>query len=127
MTRTSATSTDDVTAGVVCSFCLKPTSDIATMVAGPGVFICDECVGLCAELIETKPAVMSKLPSWKERVSDQDLLETLPKIAAAGTQVDRQLAEWVTQARARGITWTKIGAALGMTRQSAWERFSGEE
>jgi hypothetical protein len=127
MTRTSATSTDEVTADVVCSFCLKPTSDIATMVAGPGVFICNECVGLCVELIETKPAVTPKLPSWKERASDQDLLETLPKIAAAGTQVDRQLAEWVTQARARGITWTRIGAALGMTRQSAWERFSGEE
>jgi ATP-dependent Clp protease ATP-binding subunit ClpX len=30
-------------------------------------------------------------------------------------------------ARSRGITWTRIGAALGMTRQSAWERFSGED
>jgi hypothetical protein len=25
------------------------------------------------------------------------------------------------------ITWTRIGAALSMTRQSAWERFSGED
>lgn len=121
------TATEDVTADVACTFCLKPTSDVATMVAGPGVFICNECVALCVELIETKPAGMPKLASWKERVSDQELLTTLPKIAAAGIQVDRQLAEWVTQGRARGITWTRIGAALGMTRQSAWERFSGEE
>jgi ATP-dependent Clp protease ATP-binding subunit ClpX len=33
----------------------------------------------------------------------------------------------VSKARARGITWARIGAAIGMTRQAAWERFSGEE
>jgi hypothetical protein len=27
----------------------------------------------------------------------------------------------------RGMTWARIGAALQITRQSAWERFSGEE
>ena len=127
MTGAKETPTEDVTAGIACSFCLKPTTEVTTMVGGPGVFICNECVALCVELIETKPAVIPKLPSWKERVSDHDLLATLPKIAAAGTQVDRQLAEWVVVARGRGITWTRIGAALGMTRQSAWERFSGEE
>src|SRR5258708_40127866 len=104
MTRTSATSTDDVTAGVVCSFCLKPTSDIATVVAGPGVVISNECVGLCVELIETKPAVMPKLPSWKEQVSDQALLATLPKNATAATPPDQQLAERGTHPPARCIT-----------------------
>ncbi len=89
MTRTKETPTEDVTAGIACSFCLKPTTEVATMVGGPGVFICNECVALCVELIETKPAVIPKLPSSKERVSDHDLLATLPKIAAAGTQVDR--------------------------------------
>jgi hypothetical protein len=33
----------------------------------------------------------------------------------------------VHRARALGATWARIGEALGMTRQSAWERFSGEE
>src|SRR6266852_1950722 len=115
MTRTKETPTEDVTAGIACSFCLKPTTEVATMVGGPGVFICNECVALCVELIETKPAVIPKLPSWKERVSDNDLLATLPKIAAAGTQVDRQLAQWVAVARARGITWTRIAAAVGLS------------
>jgi len=64
---------------------------------------------------------------WEREQTDDTLLATLPKIAAAGGQVERQLALWVTEARSRGITWTRIGAALGMTRQSAWERFSGEE
>ena len=127
MAATKETSAQAQATGIVCSFCLKPTAEVESMIAGPGVFICDECVNLCVEIIAAKPAQMPKPPSWKERASDDDLLATLPKIAAAGSQVDRQLAEWVGEARARGITWTRIGAALGMTRQSAWERFSGEE
>jgi hypothetical protein len=51
----------------------------------------------------------------------------LPRIAAAGAQVEQHLAGWVQRARALGATWARIGEALGITRQSAWERFSGEE
>jgi hypothetical protein len=120
----TATETD---AGIMCSFCLKPTHEVGTMVAGPGVFICDECVALCGQVIAAKPAVKPAKVAWEWTTSDDNLLATLPKIAAAGGQVERQLALWVAEARSRGITWTRIGAALGMTRQSAWERFSGEE
>ena len=114
-------------AQIVCSFCVKPSSEVATMVAGPGVFICDECVALCAEIIATKPADQPAQLGWERQLADDMLLATLPKFAEAGSQVERVLARWVTEARSRGITWTRIGAALGMTRQSAWERFSGEE
>jgi ATP-dependent Clp protease ATP-binding subunit ClpX len=34
-----------------CSFCAKPNTDVAKVVAGPRVYICDECVGLCNEII----------------------------------------------------------------------------
>jgi len=37
------------------------------------------------------------------------------------------LRTWVLELRRRGVTWVRIGASLGMTRQSAWERFAGEE
>jgi isopropylmalate/homocitrate/citramalate synthase len=40
--------------------------------------------------------------------------------------VEENLVEWVRKARALGATWARIGETLGMTRQSAWERFSGE-
>jgi len=113
---------------VSCTFCLKPTGEIETMVAGPGVFICNECVGLCVELIESKPATPpAKMRSWKQQLSDDELLATLPRVASASRQVERQLNDSLLEDRARGITWTRIGATLGMTRQSAWERFSGEE
>jgi ATP-dependent protease Clp ATPase subunit len=121
------TTMDESRTTVACSFCLKPSTDVATMVSGPGVFICDSCVALCSEIIGNKPAIMATTSRWQEDLPDEELLALLPKIAAAGAQVDRQLAIWVRNTRTRGITWTRIGGALGMTRQSAWERFSGEE
>ena len=33
----------------VCSFCGKPQEQVRRLVAGPGVFICDECIELCRE------------------------------------------------------------------------------
>ncbi|HET9091667.1 MAG TPA: ClpX C4-type zinc finger protein, partial [Acidimicrobiales bacterium] len=44
------------TATAVCSFCLKAASDVERLVAGPGVYICDECVGLCDALLRATPA-----------------------------------------------------------------------
>ena len=117
---------------VACSFCLKSPGSVAKMIGGPGVFICNECVGLCNDILalesETKPGD-DAAGSWQKRLrlSDTDLLAHLPKVAAAAEQVEKHLTGWVREARERGITWTRIGESLGMTRQSAWERFSGEE
>ena len=110
-----------------CSFCLKPNTEVSRLVAGPGVFICDECVALCAQLIDGPPTSAPQLAAWKDAVSVDEVLASLPRIAAAGAQVEKHLAGWVQRARALGATWARIGEALGMTRQSAWERFSGEE
>jgi hypothetical protein len=119
----------DADAPIFCSFCRKPTIEVGAMVAGAGVYICDQCVSLCAEIIATKPAEsgLQSFADWDERLSDDDLLGLLPQMVTAGAQVDRRLALTVARARERGVTWTRIGGALGMTRQSAWERFSGEE
>jgi hypothetical protein len=121
--------TTDLAAGPVCTFCLKPSADVETMVAGPGVYICNECVDLCNKIIASKPEG-KKDPdpeAWQKRVTDDELLRLLPKIAATSSHVEQQLTRWVREGRRRGMTWTRIGEALGMTRQSAWERFSGED
>ena len=34
-----------------CSFCGKTQKEVRKLIAGPGVYICDECVGLCGEII----------------------------------------------------------------------------
>jgi len=110
-----------------CSFCMKPNTEVGRLVAGPGVYICDECVDLCAQLIAGEPTPTPHLAAWERTDSVDRALETLPLVAAASEQVEQNLAQWVRRARALGATWAKIGAALAMTRQSAWERFSGED
>lgn len=35
-----------------CSFCGKSQKQVKKLIAGPGVYICDECVDLCNEIIE---------------------------------------------------------------------------
>ena len=37
---------------VYCSFCGKPQSAVKKMVAGPGEYICDECINLCNDVLE---------------------------------------------------------------------------
>ena len=37
---------------VYCSFCGKPQANVRKIVAGPGVYICDECIGLCNAVLE---------------------------------------------------------------------------
>jgi ATP-dependent protease Clp ATPase subunit len=45
-----------------CSFCGKAQSAVLQFVAGPNVFICDECVQLCVRIIITSH------PEWRERL-----------------------------------------------------------
>jgi ATP-dependent Clp protease ATP-binding subunit ClpX len=115
---------------VRCSFCAKPSSEVEKVIAGPGVYICNECVGLCGEILRAehgKPSpAETRLPAW-EKLTDDQILDLLPRVAAVGEQTEASLQRLVTILRERRVTWARIGAALQVTRQSAWERFSGEE
>ncbi|MBP9839064.1 MAG: ATP-dependent Clp protease ATP-binding subunit ClpX [Proteobacteria bacterium] len=58
--------------GLSCSFCGASQEEVRKLIAGPGVYICDQCIDLCNDIIidETEePTVsskMSKLPKPKE-------------------------------------------------------------
>ena len=54
-----------------CSFCGKSQKQVMKLIAGPGVYICDECIGLCNEIIKEELAEGSEnslgvLPSPRE-------------------------------------------------------------
>ena len=112
-----------------CSFCLKPNNQVEKLVAGPGVYICDQCVDLCNQIIDTTTTSANPRPlaPWEQDISLDDALANLPRMAAASAQVEGNLSQWVRKARELGASWAVVGESLGMTRQSAWERFSGEE
>ena len=67
---------NDTPKGVKCSFCGKTQESVKKIVAGPGVYICNECIGLCNEIIESEfydedddaytLAGLDKIPSPKE-------------------------------------------------------------
>ena len=107
-----------------CSFCGKSKDIVSKLIAGPGVYICDECVGLCDEIL----AGESKQPlrDW-DQATDDEVLAELTRVHASHAFVDHALGVHVRRLRDRGVSWSRIGEALDMTRQSAWERFSGEE
>ena len=89
--------------------------------------ICAQCVDRARELFASRAgsaADPEQVTTPWQHLSDDELLARLPEVAAAGQQVESHLAEWVHAARDRSVSWSRIGAALSMTRQSAWERFS---
>jgi hypothetical protein len=109
---------------VYCSFCGKDKDAVAKMVAGPGVYICSECIDLCTQIL-----VMEGPPEINPRheLPDDELLASLARAQAAAPQIDAAMRVYVDILRARGVSWTRIGAALGVSKQAAWERFSGED
>ena len=107
-----------------CSFCGKSQHHVEKLIAGPrGVFICDACVGLCDSILAGRP--VSDQGGFKplEQPTEQ-LLELLGSVEfAAGASRDF-LQSIVDTLRERDVSWAEIAAPLGVSRQSAWERFS---
>ena len=67
---------NDTPKGVKCSFCGKTQDSVRKIVAGPGVYICNECIELCNEIVESEYyeeddetytlAGLDKIPSPRE-------------------------------------------------------------
>jgi hypothetical protein len=128
---TSETDSAAPTIQLCCSFCAKSSSDVEKVIAGPGVYICNECVGVCNDILRSERQEPlesgTRLSAWEEGMTDEQILDQVPRVAAVGAQTEASLQRLVTVLRGRRVTWARIGTALGITRQSAWERFSGEE
>jgi hypothetical protein len=92
-----------------------------------GVAICSSCVALAASILGTQPSPASEEARTHRdlnRLSDDQLLEGLGRRSAGIRQGDNEVRSSVSILRSRKVTWARIGEALGMSRQSAWERFS---
>ena len=59
-------------------------------------------------------------------MADEELLATLPAAQEAVTAASESVRGHVDMLRLRGISWERIAAALGVSRQAAWERFSSD-
>jgi len=120
----SASGSTTPTKNLYCSFCFKSQHDVKMLISGPGgIFICDECVDLCNECRAGRFPDRSKLPS-DAGLPTERLLERLQAIEDTVQGKASQL-QWVVELlRSREVSWAQIGAALSISRQSAWERFT---
>lgn len=128
-TSEPATTEPEATATRVlnCSFCSKSSKEVAKLIAGPGVYICDSCVWLCNDILRKEhEGARPEIAFWRDK-TDEEILESLPKVALLSSQVDAHMQTLVDLLRSRGVAWARIGAAVGVTRQSAWEKYSNEE
>ena len=78
---------DDGNKEIRCSFCGKTQDQVTKLIAGPGVYICDECVELCSDIIEEDDYPRSGSKGKKKETTMMDL----PK----PEEIKRQLDEYV--------------------------------
>jgi ClpX C4-type zinc finger len=103
-----------------CSFCGKTAKEVPSLLAGPGVYICGNCVKTCNTMLEGLPS--DGFAGW-DKLSDDALLDNLERSQAAFEGARGVLQQQIDTLRKREVSWQKIGEALGVSRQAAWERF----
>jgi hypothetical protein len=84
-----------------CSFCGKSQHDVRKLIAGPSVYICDECVELCLDVIR------EDAPIWK-------VLSLLAAGEAAGSDAYRAALDHI-----RGTSTEDVAAYVERSRQMA--------
>lgn len=57
---------------------------------------------------------------------DSHPLDALRECCRAETALEKVMRQTIRKARDTRHSWTEIGDALGVTKQAAWERFSGD-
>lgn len=110
-----------------CSFCGKAQTEVKCLVAGPGLFICDECVALAQQFVARDGAGAGPRqepdPWLPDNAPTERLLKTLGGYNGASERIDSAMQEIVDILRERQVSWAMIGQALAVSRQAAWKRF----
>ena len=74
-----------------CSFCGKSQKQVKKLIAGPGVYICDECIDLCNEIIEEELSESSDL-KFDELPKPKEIHDFLEQYVIGQDQAKRTLA-----------------------------------
>ncbi|WP_077327269.1 ATP-dependent protease ATP-binding subunit ClpX [Virgibacillus siamensis] len=74
-----------------CSFCGKSQDQVRKLVAGPGVYICDECIELCTEIVEEELGTEEET-EFKEIPKPKEICETLNDYVIGQDQAKKNLS-----------------------------------
>ncbi|MBE7063485.1 MAG: ATP-dependent Clp protease ATP-binding subunit ClpX [Clostridia bacterium] len=69
-----------------CSFCDKPQDQVGRLIAGPGVYICDECIELCFEIIDEESEMKHAVPKAEKHTH-----KMIPKPQEIKAALDRYI------------------------------------
>jgi hypothetical protein len=119
-----------------CSFCGRDNASVRKLIAGPGVYICDACVAACGRILDgqaegdasvrpDEQAIDPAFGNWR-KLSDQELLRAVAAVDRTLDELSAVQHLQVSILRERETSWSAIGAALGTSRQAAWERFGSD-
>lgn len=74
-----------------CSFCGKTQDQVRKLVAGPGVYICDECIELCTEIVEEELGTEEEV-EFKDVPKPKEIREILDEYVIGQDQAKKNLA-----------------------------------
>src|SRR5712672_4808568 len=76
---------------LLCSFCGKSQRQVKKLIAGPGVYICDECIDLCNEIIEEELAEPTEF-KWDSLPKPREIYEFLDAYVIGQDQAKKALS-----------------------------------
>lgn len=74
-----------------CSFCGKTQDQVRKLVAGPGVYICDECIELCTEIVEEELGTEEEV-EFKDVPKPKEICEILDDYVIGQDQAKKSLS-----------------------------------
>ncbi len=111
---------DEHRAEMRCSFCGKRQTEVERLIAGPGVFICDECIELCLGLLYDGEDPESR-PTKNDREGKQTKKPEVPEKIPTPREIKEKLDEYV-------IGQDKAKVALSVAVYNHYKRiYFGEE
>jgi ATP-dependent Clp protease ATP-binding subunit ClpX len=101
---------DDRTDNLICSFCGKSQDEVKKLIAGPTVYICDECIELCNDIIAEESKLEESIgPDIKKLPKPKEIKEVLDEYVIGQEQAKKILAVAVYNHYKRIEAMTKPG------------------
>ena len=89
----------DDNANLSCSFCGKSQKEVKKLIAGPTVYICDECIELCNDIIAEEYSQEEEATTTSTVPKPVEIKEALDDYKSSAGSMKRNNGRWALEAR----------------------------